>query len=161
MILLQLGVQNSDTRLDEERCTITQAPLQAPKIHFWCAAITHLEHNYSSVSSRRGGRNKLEDWQISAKVTNREDAMGRLANFSKVHKRGGWQKQSDWKFHWNKIIKRSCENINKNNIRNTKVAYSTWRITCSFAWFSSTRYMSIIYLAAFYWRIPRKMFCNT
>lgn len=99
MILLQLGVQNSDTRLDEERCTITQAPLQAPKIHFWCAAITHLEHNYSSVSSRRGRRNKLEDWQISAKVTNREDAMGRLANFSKVHKRGGWQKQSDWKFH--------------------------------------------------------------
>ena len=46
-----------------------------------------------------------------------------MAEIFEVNKRGGWQKHSNYKFHWNKINKWSCENINKKNIRNTKVVY--------------------------------------
>ena len=86
--------------------------------------ICKLFYTYSRISNRRGGRNKQGGWQISAKIISKEGAVNReVAKISKVNKRGGWQKHSNQKFHWNKVIKRSCEKINKKNIRNTKVVY--------------------------------------
>ena len=67
---------------------------------------------YSQVSNRTGGQNKQGGWQISAKIIKGNGAInGKIGKVSKVNKRRGW----------NKIIKRSCENINKKNIRNTKL----------------------------------------
>ena len=72
---------------------------------------------YSWVSNRRGGHNKWGGchkwggWQKSPKLINREVGINGEAG------------KNRHKFDWNKIIKWSCENINKKNIGNTMVVY--------------------------------------
>ena len=36
-------------RLNKDRCAIAHTPHNAPKIHFRCTVIVHLEHNYSAL----------------------------------------------------------------------------------------------------------------
>ena len=48
----------------------------------------------------KGGQNKQEGCQISAKKINREGKVTRtLAKISKVNKQGGWNKWGGWQKH--------------------------------------------------------------
>ena len=62
------------------------------------------ENVYSRVSNRRGGRNKRESWQISAKIINLKSAInGEVGKNLQFNKRGGCQKQSNFHSQYGKI----------------------------------------------------------
>ena len=87
--------------------------------------------NYSRVSNRKGGPNKGGGWQISAKIINGQVGKNTaIKNFIEIK---------------SSILRK----YQRKEYKKYKGSLSIWRITCSFARISSSRYVRAIYLAAF------------
>ena len=120
--------------------------------------------NFSDLPPEGGLNHEILAVLSSFKLKGRVEWTGRLANFSQnnkwggCNKRGGWQKSPklingevgiNGETGKNTAIRNFIEIKSSNKLvkistkkhKKYKASLSAWRITCSFAWFSSSRYV--------------------
>ena len=113
--------------------------------------------NFSDLPPEGGLNHEILAVLSSFKLKGRVEWTGRLANFSQnnkwggCNKRGGWQKSPkliNGETGKNTAIRNFIEIKSSNELvkistkkHKYKASLSTWRITCSFAWFSSSCYV--------------------